>query len=329
MAGRTGSRRDLRTLGNGPRSGRAAVALCPGRIRAGALHGGWAAARPPARKHKAIGCGHGERLGHRRRTDHHDYAAGRSLESARDQLRECRGRLDPPGASLAIRFCRPLRRNGSEHRILGAAKSDLGRSLGLARPLSLPEHGPPLRRCADLDRRRVIRPHSRSRLGARDQILQHRRSTGAALRARRLYARFPADVRRTARRGALSPSGRCHVRAGRVDCGDGRLFRALLACRQGAPGDAPAARSRDRLPHLRDRQRAGAGPFRRRLRPCADPCDHRHHLHGSGGRGASLGAQDRCTLECRRGGLHRRVHGTRSHLEQRAPCVDGAAAGAI
>ena len=309
MAGRTGSRRDLRTLGNGPRSGRAAVALCPGRIRAGALHGGWAAARPPARKHKAIGCGHGERLGHRRRTDHHDYAAGRSLESARDQLRECRGRLDPPGASLAIRFCRPLRRNGSRHRILGAAKSDLGRSLGPARPLSFPEHGPPLRRGADPGRRRVIRPHSRSCLGARDQILQHRRSTGAALRARRLYASLPPDLRPAACRGALPPSGRCHLRAGRAGRGDCRLSHPSLAHRHGTAGNAPAARLRDRLSDRAHRRRAGTGPLSGRHRPGRRPCHNRGRLHGGGDCSSSAGAPDRSALAgcCR--GSHRRVHG--------------------
>ena len=142
---RTGARgrRARRLDGDRARSGRAAVALRAGRLRAGVL----------ARRSSAgrSGCAR---------------ASSRWLPSAvsavlvaavpvimtvllaarsnRPEVSYRVGgrRLDPPGAPAAIRLCRSVRRHGPERRILGAAELDLGRRLGLARALSLAEHGP-------------------------------------------------------------------------------------------------------------------------------------------------------------------------------------------
>ena len=200
-----GGRRGRRADGGRARSGRLAVALRARRFCAGALGGGQSDARARAREHQAAGRGCGERLAHCRRADHHDHAAGGALEPSRDQLRVSRGRLDPPRTPAAIRLCRSLRRDGPEHRLLGAGELDLGRRLGIAGALSLPEYAARLRRRADLPCRGVIRPHSRPRLGGRDQVLHHRRGLHAALRARRVYAGLPPDVRPHTRRGALRP----------------------------------------------------------------------------------------------------------------------------
>ena len=69
-----------------------------------------------------------------------------------------------------------------------------------------------------------------------------------------LHAGLPPDVRHPARRGALSPAGRCHLRAGRAGRDHRRLSRPSLAHRHGAAGDARAARARDRLPDRADRR---------------------------------------------------------------------------
>jgi hypothetical protein len=191
----SGGRRGRRADGDRARSGRLAVALRVRRFCAGALGGGQSDARARAREHQAAGRGCGERLAHCRRTHHHDHAAGGALEPSRDQLRVSRGRLDPPRAPAAIRLCRSLRRDGPEHRILGAGELDLGCRLGITGALSLPEYAARLRRRADLPRCGVIRPHSRPRLVGGDQVLHHRRGVHAALRARRVYAGLPPDVR--------------------------------------------------------------------------------------------------------------------------------------
>src|SRR6516164_1419863 len=317
-----GGRRGRWTYGDRTRSGGVAVALRARRIRAGVLGGGGSAARTRAREHQTAGRGRGERLVHCRGADHHDHAAGGALEPSRDQLRGGRGRLDPPRAPAAIRICRSLRRDGPERRILGAAKPDLGRRLGMAGALPLPEYAARLRRRADLRRGGVIRPHSRPRLVARDQVFHYRRGLHAALRARRLYAGLPPDVRPLTRRGALPPSGRRHLRAGRVDRGHCRLSRPSLAHRHGAAGNALTARIRDRRPDGADRRRAGAGcvcgrhPARARSRgDCGG-------LHGGGGRGSRPGAPARCALARRRGRPHRSVHGARPRLEQRSARFD-------
>ena len=82
----------------------------------------------------------------RHRTGRHDVVAGGTLEPARGQLRIGRRRLDPSGASVAARLCRPVRRDGPESRLLGPAESRMGCGLGLARALPLPEHAAGLRR---------------------------------------------------------------------------------------------------------------------------------------------------------------------------------------
>ena len=115
-----------------------------------------------------------------------------------------RRRLDPSGASVAARLCRPVRRDGPESRLLGPAESRMGCGLGLARAVSLPEHAAGLcGRIADPGHRGV-RPDPRHRVRSRHPVLHHRGRPDDALRARRLHAGVPPDVR-TAVRRALSP----------------------------------------------------------------------------------------------------------------------------
>ena len=103
VAGGHRGRRARRIDGDRPRPGRAAVALCAGRIRAGALACRREAARAHARQRQAAGGRRRRRNPGRRRAGHDDDAAGGAIEPARGQLRLGRRRLDPSGASAAIR----------------------------------------------------------------------------------------------------------------------------------------------------------------------------------------------------------------------------------
>ena len=172
------------------------------------------------------------------------------------------GRLDPPRASAATRrlpissapWIRTSTIGRRQSPIWDAAWGSPG--LYLSQNMGLVYAGAlPFVAC------RVVRPHPRRRLGARDPVLHHRGGARAALCARRLYAGLPPDVRPAARGGALSPPGRCDLRAGRAGRGDRRLSRPSLAHRHRAAGDARcSARSRSparspwspprwRLPH--------------------------------------------------------------------------------